>query len=517
MGLFCRCLCCKTGTPVDGPPTEENFYEVKDDLSGASDDGRSVYSNARSQLPESRLSLSGRFSPSHFQVQQQHQQQQPHIENPRASIEKQTIWDWLQGFSPFVSHGAFLETDAVGEPETIKQVQEVTAELLQVGGEDKDEQQSESEGGRGCLPIFHPPLVRGPHPHPHHGPGTPEFDHQDSYRSSASKSPNAPKLQHQKTLYRLGDASSGREPRYCWCPADPQSFRVRSKEYVKTRRKEPCAGQIYELAGVDLFSFEKKVFHIAKHIDLPSHLVNREWEEKIIPPLLIINITGPIYPAVLFGEKDGHGHSLVYYFSLPQDFKLDEFENKGAADLLRKFFNGEKNHQFRERLKIIPRIVNVDEWAKRGPLSTPELVLLKKYNDKPVMTGPTHKFFRGHGYFEIDVDIHVYPFVARKAFQGYVGRLGEVVFENAFILQGNCEEELPELVLGCSRVFRVDFSKLYPVPVLKANDNVIPEETTLDMDNIALEENSDDDEEDDKKQEEHGADLDVKEGEQQVQ
>eukprot|EP01023_Acetabularia_acetabulum_P037172 TRINITY_DN3519_c0_g1_i2.p3 TRINITY_DN3519_c0_g1~~TRINITY_DN3519_c0_g1_i2.p3 ORF type:complete len:134 (-),score=32.23 TRINITY_DN3519_c0_g1_i2:249-650(-) len=133
------------------------------------------------------------------------------------------------------------------------------------------------------------------------------------------------------------------------------------------------------------------------------------------------------------------------------------------------------------------------------------------------MTGPTHKFFRGHGYFEIDVDIHVYPFVARKAFQGYVGRLGEVVFENAFILQGNCEEELPELVLGCSRVFRVDFSKLYPVPVLKANDNVIPEETTLDMDNIALEENSDDDEEDDKKQEEHGADLDVKEGEQQVQ
>jgi hypothetical protein len=113
----------------------------------------------------------------------------------------------------------------------------------------------------------------------------------------------------------------------------------------------------------------------------------------------------------------------------------------------------------RDRLKLIARIVNVDEWAQKGPLSgyvrrrtpcTPsprlcavmhhatqtrrrnvldwqlacwsrnyrcpratshattqaalhvqEVTLLRKYNDKPIMTRPQHKFFTGPNYLEV--------------------------------------------------------------------------------------------------------------------
>lgn len=47
---------------------------------------------------------------------------------------------------------------------------------------------------------------------------------------------------------------------------------------------------------------------------------------------------------------------------------------------------------------------------------------------------------------QIDIDIHAYTYIARAAFQAYVARLGPVVWENAFVIQGNTADELPEQV-----------------------------------------------------------------------
>ena len=51
----------------------------------------------------------------------------------------------------------------------------------------------------------------------------------------------------------------------------------------------------------------------------------------------------------------------------------------------------------------------------------------------PAAVSPTHA---GPGYLEIDLDVHNYAFIARKAFHGYIHRLAPVVFENAFVVQG---------------------------------------------------------------------------------
>ena len=58
------------------------------------------------------------------------------------------------------------------------------------------------------------------------------------------------------------------------------------------------------------------------------------------------------------------------------------------------------------------------------------------------------------------MDVHSYAYLARKAFAGFIPRLATVIFENAFIIQGNTPEELPEMLLACARVSRVDFNKV---------------------------------------------------------
>ena len=46
----------------------------------------------------------------------------------------------------------------------------------------------------------------------------------------------------------------------------------------------------------------------------------------------------------------------------------------------------------RSRFKLIPRVANVEQWARDAPLSTPEYKLLRNYNDKPVLTRPQQRW-----------------------------------------------------------------------------------------------------------------------------
>lgn len=86
--------------------------------------------------------------------------------------------------------------------------------------------------------------------------------------------------------------------------------------------------------------------------------------------------------------------------------------------------------------------------------------LISAYNEKPFLTRPQHTFFSGPNYFEIDFDIHSYAFIARKGFDSMFSRLRNVVFDAAFLLQGNRPEELPEFLLSCVRVHRIDFTQM---------------------------------------------------------
>ena len=252
------------------------------------------------------------------------------------------------------------------------------------------------------------------------------------------------------------------------------TFFVRSKDYMKTKIKEPAQESIYTLLGVDMYSFDTKLDHISQYIDLPTPpTLGPEAlalpENERLPPLLIFNLQCPTYPPSVFGGNDGPGHSLVYYFALPEGWEPSMVENKAALGLAQRFFSDGiefDGQPTRDRLKLLPRVVNVEEWGVKGPLSGAELRLLRNYNGKPILTRPQHRFYSNaeRQYAEIVLDIHQFAYIARRAFSGFVPRLSTVIFEDAFVLQGNRAEELPEVLLAAVKLYHVDFTKQRPFP-----------------------------------------------------
>ena len=250
-----------------------------------------------------------------------------------------------------------------------------------------------------------------------------------------------------------------------WARPDPKTFHVRSKNYMKDKVKLPAGCSLYRMVKVETVTFTSRKDHVAEHLELPQPSDGSIDAGKRVglPPMLIIQLQMPMYTPVLFGDHDGESCSLIYYSELdPEVADMPQY----AIDMAVRFVEAgteEDGQATRDRLKLIPRIVNVEEWGREAGLSGTEVRLVNNYNGKPLLMRPQFSCHKDSAtdpsYFEVDVDIHNYAYVARRAFCGYVPRLGPSVFENGFVIQGNNEHELPEVLLTASRVYRMDFRR----------------------------------------------------------
>ena len=261
-------------------------------------------------------------------------------------------------------------------------------------------------------------------------------------------------------------SASSRSKRHTrsWANPVPSTFYVRSKHYMTDKVKLPAQCSLYRMVKVESVTLPARMDHIAVHLEVPQASTASIEAGKLVdlPPILIIQLQMPMYSPILFGEHDGESCSLIYYSELDPDVAAMP---QHAIDLAVRFVQGgteEDGQASRDRLKLIPRIMNVDEWGREAGLSGTEVRLVHNYNGKPLLMRPQFKFHgdQSRTYFEVDVDIHNYAYVARRAFCGYVPRLGPSVFENGFVIQGNNERELPEVLLTACRVYRTDFRRV---------------------------------------------------------
>lgn len=250
----------------------------------------------------------------------------------------------------------------------------------------------------------------------------------------------------------------------CWSPLEPNTFKVRGKNYLRDKKKElapDCAA--YYPFGVDIFLSQRKIDHIARFVELP--VVNVDGD---VPSILVVNVQIPLYPISMFqSEHDGEGMNLVMYFKLSESYS--ELPSH-FRESITKFINDEVERvrgfpvdtiaPFRERLKILGRIVNMDELNKLN-LNTAERKLMNACNEKPVLSRPQHEFYLGENYFEIDLDLHRFSYVSRKGIESFHEKMKLSILDFGLTIQGNKSEELPEHILCCVRLDELNYNNRY--------------------------------------------------------
>ncbi|XVF83200.1 hypothetical protein PTKIN_Ptkin16aG0114900 [Pterospermum kingtungense] len=213
-----------------------------------------------------------------------------------------------------------------------------------------------------------------------------------------------------------------------WSAGDPSAFLIRGKNYLKDRQKIKAKGTLMQMVGADWLISDKREDDLGSRLDgIVQKYAARGGPEFFF----IVNFQIPGSPM----------YTLAMYYMIKTPLE--------DHPLLYNFVNGDDAFR-NSRFKLIPYI-SKGSW-----------IVKQSVGKKACLLGQTLEahYFRGKNYLEVEIDVGSST-VARGVANLVLGYLNNLVVELAFMIQGNTQEELPEILLGTCRLNHCDLSKAH--------------------------------------------------------
>ncbi|KAL4190245.1 hypothetical protein AMTRI_Chr07g74800 [Amborella trichopoda] len=211
-----------------------------------------------------------------------------------------------------------------------------------------------------------------------------------------------------------------------WTTADPSTFLIRGKNYLKDHEKIKAKSTLMQMVGADWLKSDKREDDLAGR---PGSFVQKYAAQGGNEFFVIVNIQVP-------GSTT---YSLALYYMM--DTPVEK------VPLLERFIKEDDAYR-NSRFKLIPYI-SKGSW-----------IVKQSVGKKACLVGQALEinYFQGKNYLELGVDVGSST-VARGVVSLVLGYLNNLVIEMAFLIQGNSEEELPEFLLGTCRLNHLEASK----------------------------------------------------------
>ncbi|XP_057856726.1 protein ENHANCED DISEASE RESISTANCE 2 isoform X1 [Cryptomeria japonica] len=214
-----------------------------------------------------------------------------------------------------------------------------------------------------------------------------------------------------------------------WSMADPTTFLIRGKSYLKDRKKIKAKDTLMRMVAADWLRSNKREDNLAGR---PGSFIQRRAAEYSNEFYIIINIQVP----------GATTHNLALYYMM--DCPLE------SVPLLKMFVEGDDAYR-NSRFKLIPYIAK-GSWIVKQSVGKNACLLGQALEIN---------YTRGSNYLELGIDIGS-SCVAKGVVNLVLGYLSKLVIELAILIQGNTEDELPEFLLGTCRLNHLEESKSVP-------------------------------------------------------
>ncbi|KAL4279189.1 hypothetical protein GQ457_03G027590 [Hibiscus cannabinus] len=214
-----------------------------------------------------------------------------------------------------------------------------------------------------------------------------------------------------------------------WSAGGSSWFLIRGKNYLQDNQKIKANGTLMQMVGADWLISDKREDDLSSRL---GGIVQKHAAQGGSEFFFVINLQVPGTPR----------YTLAMYYMMKSPL--------ADHPLLYKFVNGDDAFR-NSRFKVIPFISKGSWMAKQS---------VRKRASLLGQSLEIH-YFRGKNYMEVDVDLGSST-MARGTCNLLLGCLNNLVLEMAFIIQGNTEEELPELLIGTCRLNHLHPSKALP-------------------------------------------------------